>query len=157
MDQKDAEKKNDNWAEMSDEHEEEEVEETKQVEKPKKKAAPKGSKNKDGDFIVTTIDIPDMRAGIKGEGDDDEDEEDSESDEGYGEEDDTAKPVTEEVKEGKLHRWGSAGTGWLVFISNEWPNRVTRCRERAHSVKSKHRCCWLWRGAFGTHSINKHS
>lgn len=104
MSQQEAEKKNENWAEMSDEHEEEEAEEQKQqAEKPpKKKAAPKGAKNKDGDFIVTTIDIPDMRTGIKGGKDDDEDDEDSDSDEGYGDEDDTtAQPVAEETKEGK--------------------------------------------------------
>lgn len=110
-----VEKKNDNWAEMSDEHEEEEVEDTKekqQTEKPKKRAAPRGTKNKDGDFIVTTIDIPDTRSGVKGNDDDsDEDDEESESDEGYGDEEDTTtQPVQEESKEGKFNSIAKLGS-----------------------------------------------
>jgi hypothetical protein len=54
-----ANEKSQNWAEMSDEAEEEQQETEKQhVIKPaKKKAAIKGFKNKDGDYVVTKFEI----------------------------------------------------------------------------------------------------
>lgn len=111
MDKKDAEKKNENWAEMSDDQEEEqpEQEEKQHVIKPaaeKKKNAPKGTKNRDGDYVVTTIDIPDIRSGVKQDGDKEEEEEESDSDSGYDDEDDTKEtaPVQEETKQGKSHK-----------------------------------------------------
>lgn len=75
--------------------------------KPKKvKPAQKGTKNKEGDYIVTSIDIPDNRTGIKKgeEGAAGEGEEEEDSDTEYDEEDDTkeAQAVPEETKqEGK--------------------------------------------------------
>lgn len=106
-----ADKKTDNWAEMSDgEPEEEQPEEQKGEEKqhtikPAKKnipAAKKGFKNKDGDYVVSTIDIPDMRTGVK-EKDEEGNEVETDSDTEYDDEDDTkeTKPVEEESKEGK--------------------------------------------------------
>ena len=73
--------------------------------KPKKKVIPgkKGVKNQHGDYVVTSIDIPDHRSGIKKDKQKGEQDSDSSSDEGYGDEDDTQeqpKPQ-EEVKEGK--------------------------------------------------------
>ena len=101
--------KTDNWADMSDNGEEEEEEKQQEAaveEKPKVKKPIKGTKNKDGDYVVTTIDIPDMRTGVKAEktgaaaamADESSDEE-------YDEEEDTAKetPAVEEKKEGKSH------------------------------------------------------
>ena len=55
---------------MSD-HEEEDEEEkaaaenADKVEKPKIKRGPKGTKNKDGDYVVTAIEIPDHRTGMR--------------------------------------------------------------------------------------------
>ena len=83
------EKKTNNWAEMSDDEEEQQEEEVKpQVEEPKKVIPPprKGTKNKGGDYVVTTLDIPDFRDGVKKTKE--EEEEDSDSDEGYGDEED---------------------------------------------------------------------
>jgi len=93
------EKKTDNWAEMSDgEPEEPEEEEEAAIVEPKKYIPPprKGTKNKGGDYIVTKLDIPDFRDGVK-ERQDEEGEDDSSSDEGYGDEEDT-KPVPVETK-----------------------------------------------------------
>lgn len=57
--------------------------------KDKKKAGQKGFKNKDGDYVVTTIDIPDMRTGVKSKDEDDKEAEDeSDSDDEYDEEED---------------------------------------------------------------------
>jgi len=51
----------------------------------------KGSKNARGDYVVSTIDIPDMRKGLS-KGDVKKAEvTDSDSDEGYGEEDEPPK------------------------------------------------------------------
>lgn len=68
----DEQKKTNNWAEMSDgeEAEPEAVEENKseeeEPEEPKYIPPPmKGTKNKGGDYVVTTIDIPDFRDGVK--------------------------------------------------------------------------------------------
>ena len=72
----DAEQKTDNWAEMSDGEEHEEQTEEQKAEgeeknhkiKPAKKKVPpaqKGTKNRDGDYVVATIDIPDSRTGMK--------------------------------------------------------------------------------------------
>lgn len=93
---------------MSDNGEEEEEEKQQEAnaeEKPKIKKAVKGTKNKDGDYVVTSINIPDMRTGIS------KNEktgaaaaiEDDSSDEGYGDEEDNAEqtPAVEENKEGK--------------------------------------------------------
>jgi len=67
-----------------------------QPELPKKIIPPakKGSKNERGDYVVTTIDIPDMRTGMKVIENKLEDS-DSDSEEGYGDED---EPVKEETK-----------------------------------------------------------
>jgi len=62
----------------------------------------KGTKNKQGDYIVEKFEIPDFRDGMKTKKDDSEEEEDSSDD--YGNEDDN-EPVKQEVevkKEGKF-------------------------------------------------------
>ena len=97
-------KKTDNWAEMSDEHVDEDEQIEVEVEKPKKiKPAKKGTKNRDGDYVITTLDIPDMRTGMR------EAKEktglaaeiDSDSDTEYDEEDDNKEAAVEEKVEGK--------------------------------------------------------
>ena len=97
------------WAEMSDGEEPET--ETKEEEKAKitikkKKipAAQKGFKNDRGDYVVTTINIPDMRSGINKQDEDGEPVESSDTESGYDEEEDTkeeAKAVEAPKKEGK--------------------------------------------------------
>jgi len=70
MTDKAEEKKTDNWAEMSDGDDgEQEEEKVAAPVEPKKYIPParKGTKNKGGDYVVTTLDIPDFRDGIKGE------------------------------------------------------------------------------------------
>ena len=89
---------------MSDHEEEEEVEanadQAEQVVKPKIKKGPKGTKNKDGDYVVTAIEIPDHRGGMitkEKSGTAAAMDLDSDSDTEYDEEDDVkeAAPVTE--------------------------------------------------------------
>merc|ERR1711935_896803 len=65
-------------------------------EEPKKVIPPpmKGTKNKGGDYVVTSIDIPDLRDGVKSKAAQME-EDDSDRDEGYDDEDD--EPVKEEA------------------------------------------------------------
>lgn len=59
------------WAEMSDGEEPEDVKEDDKakvtVKKKKIPAAQKGFKNDRGDYVVTTINIPDMRTGVNKE------------------------------------------------------------------------------------------
>jgi hypothetical protein len=69
--------KTDNWAEMSDgeEHEEQTLEQKAEGEEKNHKIKPaqkvkvppamKGTKNTNGDYVVASIDIPDMRTGLK--------------------------------------------------------------------------------------------
>jgi len=101
-------KEEDNWAEMSDGEQQPEVVDEKQhtiKTQVKKKNPNKGFKNRDGDYVVTTIDIQDSRTGIKKDKDGEEDEEDeTDSDTEYDDEDDEQKPaeVEEETKEGKF-------------------------------------------------------
>jgi hypothetical protein len=60
------EKKTDNWAEMSDgEDAEQEEEKVAPVEKKVIPVPKKGTKNKGGDYVVTAIDIPDFRDGVR--------------------------------------------------------------------------------------------
>ena len=100
------------WAEMSDgeEPEQEAQQEDKAkvtVKKKKVPAAQKGFKNDRGDYVVTTINIPDMRTGVAKKNEDGQEVEDSDSDTGYDEEDDTKeekKAAVEEKKEGKYYR-----------------------------------------------------
>lgn len=102
-------KKTNDWAEMSDEAEDNDGQdngEEKTAPKPKKiKPAAKGYKNKDGDYVVNSIDIPDMRTDMKTIGEDGEvidDETDSDTE--YDEEDDNKDAAKEdETKEGKYH------------------------------------------------------
>lgn len=65
---------------------------------PKKFIPPpkKGTKNKGGDYVVTTLDIPDFRDGIKDKKKEAQ-ESDSDSDEGYGDEDEPAKETNQEA------------------------------------------------------------
>ena len=104
MENKDETKKEDNWAEMSDNEEEPEqpVEEKQHVIKPAKKkipAAQKGTKNSHGDYVVASIDIPDMRTGLKKDDDGKVIEDDSDSDTEYDDEDDQNEaPAKEEGK-----------------------------------------------------------
>lgn len=91
-----------------DEEAQETREEAPKVEEVKKVIPPakKGTKNVRGDYVVTTIDIPDMRTGLKeGRNKNALIESDSDSDEGYGEEEEAVvEDKKEEVKvEGKLH------------------------------------------------------
>ena len=86
------EEQNKDWAEMSD-GEEPEVdaqEEAAKITIKKKKipAAAKGFKNKQGDYVVTKIDIPDMRHGVN-KTEDGEPIEESDDDTEYDEEEDT--------------------------------------------------------------------
>lgn len=89
MDKKDQKKKaGQDWAEMSDgEEEEEQQEQTQNVEKDKKKvpAAKKGFKNDRGDYVVTTIDLPDM---VPKKNDGEQKDEVTDSDTEYDDEDD---------------------------------------------------------------------
>ena len=105
------EEKKKDWAEMSDgeEPEAEAKEEEKAkitIKKKKIPAAQKGFKNERGDYVVTTINIPDMRTGVnKNDEEGGQAEDSSSSDEGYGDEDDNKeeqKEVVEDKKEGKL-------------------------------------------------------
>ena len=105
--EQDPTKKTDDWAEMSDEAEDPEQEagadgEAKNhvIKQAKKKIPPtqKGTKNKQGDYVVTTIDIPDIRTGVKKEGEEKEETE-SDSDTEYDDEDDQNEaPAKEEEK-----------------------------------------------------------
>ena len=106
MDKK-GDKKNGNkdWAEMSDGDEEvEETEQTQQAEEKEKKkipAAKKGFKNDRGDYVVTDIDIGELRSNAKKE--QKEKAEETDSDTEYDDEDDVKEEAqVEEKKEGKL-------------------------------------------------------
>lgn len=103
MENKDETKKADNWAEMSDQDQEEEVEEVKNhvIKEAKKKIPPaqKGTKNSHGDYVVTTIDIPDMRVGQKKHDEEGNEVDDSsDSDTEYDDEDDVKETPVEEAK-----------------------------------------------------------
>ena len=97
------------WAEMSDGEEPEadakEDEKAKiTIKKKKIQAAQKGFKNDRGDYVVTTINIPDMRTGVAKEGEDGEPADDSDSDTSYGEEEEKPQPVANPAKtEGKFN------------------------------------------------------
>ena len=110
MENKDETKKADNWAEMSDQEEEQEqpAEEKNHVIKPAKKKIPpaqKGTKNSHGDYVVTSIDIPDMRTGVKKDDEGKVIDEDTDSDTEYDDEDDQNDAAAkEEVKEGKYFK-----------------------------------------------------
>ena len=102
--------KTDNWAEMSDGVEDEpEVEENKSEQEPEEEVEKivipptmKGSKNKGGDYVVTSIDIPDLREGVKSKSE--QLAEETDSDEGYGDEDEPKEEAKAEVaKEGKSY------------------------------------------------------
>mmetsp|Transcript_16299 Transcript_16299/g.25184 ORF Transcript_16299/g.25184 Transcript_16299/m.25184 type:complete len:106 (-) Transcript_16299:587-904(-) len=91
MENKEDQKKD--WAEMSDE-EEHEVAAKEEGDKPqhtikqsKKKTQQKGFKNDRGDYVVTSILIPELQKKEKKA--EESEEEESDSDEGYDEEDDT--------------------------------------------------------------------
>ena len=114
MEAKDAKKETKDWAEMSDDDEQDAQVEAKEEakeepaaaeEKPAKVVPPaqKGFKNDRGDYVVTSINIPDLVSKKKTENQDDDDSSDSDS-EGYGSEED-AKPEAEEAKvpESKWH------------------------------------------------------
>ena len=94
---------------MSDDAEEEDQQqEEKQhtIKVVKKKIPPtvKGTKNSQGDYVVTTIDIPDIRTGIKKDGGEVNDEDESDSDTEYDDEDDTKETAAvEESKTGKYN------------------------------------------------------
>ena len=72
------------------------------IKKKKIPAAQKGFKNKQGDYVVTKIDIPDMRTGVN-KTEDGEPVEESDEDTEYDEEDDTKEETkkTEAVNQGK--------------------------------------------------------
>lgn len=118
MDSKDKKKAEDqnaekkDWAEMSDDDGENDAgaaEEQKAKPEPEvKKYIPptqKGTKNKQGDYIVTSFEIPDIRDESKAKKDEEADEDDSSDDDYYGNEDDNDKDQaanTEVTKEGKF-------------------------------------------------------
>lgn len=88
--EKPAEKKD--WAEMEDDEDPEADAEREQAEvkKEKKKKVPqakKGFKNDRGDYVVTSIVVPDLRVGANKKEKKEESESDSES--GYDDEDDS--------------------------------------------------------------------
>ena len=102
--EKPAEKKD--WAEMEDDNESDKdaEEEQVQVKKEKKKKIPqakKGFKNDRGDYVVTSIVVPDLRAGTEAKEKKNEDSSSSETE--YDDEDDSKdqKQPKEEAK-GKL-------------------------------------------------------
>ena len=95
---------------MSDDNEQDEVEQQKTEEekshtiKQAKKPKQQGTKNERGDYVVTSIDIPDMRSGIKKDEHGNEVANDSDSDTEYDDEDDQKEStpvVVEEVKPAK--------------------------------------------------------
>ena len=100
------------WAEMSDgeEPEQEATQEDKAkitIKKKKIPAAQKGFKNDRGDYVVTKINIPDMRTGVNKKDEDGQIVDESDSDSGYDEEDDAKeeqKAAVSEKKEGKYYR-----------------------------------------------------
>lgn len=99
--EKPAEKKD--WAEMEDDEEpeadaEKEQAEVKKEKKKKVPAAKKGFKNDRGDYVVTSIVVPDLRVGAEKK--EKRQDSDSESDSGYDDEDDSKdqKKHEEEVK-----------------------------------------------------------
>ena len=118
MDSKDKKKAEDqnaekkDWAEMSDDDGENDTgaaEEQKPKPEPEvKKYIPptqKGTKNKQGDYIVTSFEIPDIRDESKAQKDQEAEEEDSSDDDYYGNEDDNDKDqsaVTDAKKDGKF-------------------------------------------------------
>ena len=118
--------KKQDWAEMSDdeaavaEGQEDEADKSK-AEKPKKKIqGKKGFKNERGDYVVTSIDIPDMRTGVKKDGDGDKVESESDSDDVYDDEDDekdNAPKVEEKKAEGK---WDYLALGLGHNLLNIW-------------------------------------
>ena len=90
-DEKQAEKKD--WAEMEDDEDPEADAEREQAEvkKEKKKKVPqakKGFKNDRGDYVVTSIVVPDLRVGANKK-EKKEQESDSDSESGYDDEDDS--------------------------------------------------------------------
>ena len=96
------------WAEMSNDEEEEaqparEEEKVEEIKVVKKIIPPakKGHKNTRGDYVVTTIDIPDMRTGLSKGGENKNADSDSSSDEGYGDEEAPVKEVAAKVEEVK--------------------------------------------------------
>jgi hypothetical protein len=103
------------WAEMSDgdEPETEVKEEDKAkitVKKKKVPAAQKGFKNDRGDYVVTSINIPDMRQGVKKD-EDGQPLDDSDSDSVYDDEDD-AKEEAKEAQAAKVNNEGK----YRVFL-----------------------------------------
>lgn len=98
---------NKDWAEMSDgeEPEADNNEQEMQVKKEKKKKIPqakKGFKNDRGDYVVTSIFVPDLRGGVNGEKKEKAYDSDSDSDTEYDDEDDTKEvKKVEEEKKGK--------------------------------------------------------
>lgn len=100
------------WAEMSDDEAENETAEaaeetqSKPEPEPKKIIPPtqKGTKNKQGDYIVEKFEIPDFRDGMKKKDQNDSEDEDDDSSDDYGNEDDNANNQAEEApkKEGKI-------------------------------------------------------
>ena len=104
-----VEEKKKDWAEMSDGEEPEDTKEDEKAKitiKKKTPAAQKGFKNDRGDYVVTTINIPDMRSGVNKNDEDGNPAQDSDSDTSYGEETDAkATQVVEETKkEGKFKK-----------------------------------------------------
>jgi len=127
--------KTEDWAEMSDNGEEEEEEKQQDAnaeEKPKVKKPIKGTKNKDGDYVITTLDIPDMRTGIN------KAEKtgvaaaisDDSSDEGYGDEDEPAEetPAVEEKKEGKFGKPRKTMVKESLSKINRGENKAKNCK-----------------------------
>lgn len=105
-----------NWAEMSDDEAENDntagAEESKPKPEPEvKKYVPptqKGTKNKQGDYIVEKFEVTDFRDDMKKKKDNESDEEEDSSDDNfYGDEDDTKNDKTEGAeakKEGKFSK-----------------------------------------------------
>lgn len=69
----------------------EQAEPKEEVKKPYIPPTKKGFKNDKGDYVVTSINIPDLRDGLKDKKETRQIESDSDSDEGYGDEDEPAQ------------------------------------------------------------------
>ena len=98
------------WAEMSDEEVEEPVQQEEQAVEQKEEVVPKkkipqakkGFKNDRGDYVVTSINIPDLRTNIKKTNENKTFvDSDSDSDEGYGDEEEEDTKEVKEEKEGR--------------------------------------------------------
>ena len=138
--------------EDDDDQQEQPAEEKVEEKKEEKKVIPptkKGFKNKQGDYVVTSIVIPDLRDGLKKEKEAKKVlEDDSDSDEGYGDEDEPAQeapktdPEADKAKKGKFIvqikqfiKINHFGVSYIIIYLYYFVYRITKktVEERAKS------------------------